>query len=149
MEGVIDYAGLFPPASLATGPAIKAYADARGGADSWMLGRFVCSASRLGELDGHGAGLFRADPPFHFAAIGRGGATPGVFLEGLAADLRVIGEFEARHPDEVRFDVFEVKLPAPVLTDSRPALSLLETVGEVISRHAARPPPGFLRGPAR
>ena len=147
LEGVVDYAGMFPPAALATGPAIHTFADARGGGDRWMLGRFVCPASRLGELDTPGSGLFLADPPFHFAAIGRGGATPGDFLEGLAADLGAIEEFEARHADAVRVDVLEVKLPPPVLMDSRPAHALLEDAGEAICRHAARPMQIFYEAP--
>ena len=53
MEGLtrlIDHAPLFPPASLDMRGAVAENARARRSAQSWMLARFVCPASRLGEL---------------------------------------------------------------------------------------------------
>jgi hypothetical protein len=50
MEGLIDYAGLFPPASLDMQSAVGNYAAYRTGPQSSWLGRFVLPASRLGEL---------------------------------------------------------------------------------------------------
>jgi hypothetical protein len=47
---LIDHAALFPPASLALRDALEADRRAREGAHAWMLGRFVCPASRLHEL---------------------------------------------------------------------------------------------------
>ncbi len=50
--GLIDYAGLFPPASLDMNAAVAEYRAARSGPHSWMLARFICPASRLEELTG-------------------------------------------------------------------------------------------------
>lgn len=50
-RGVLDYAGMFPPASLDIGHAMATYGRYRASADAWMLGTFVTSADRLGELD--------------------------------------------------------------------------------------------------
>lgn len=47
MDGVIDYAGLFPPAALSMSAALDEYAAASHGADAHMLGRFVLTASHL------------------------------------------------------------------------------------------------------
>ncbi len=47
----VDYAGLFPPASLDLPSALTRYQRARRGPESWMLGSFVISRSRLGELE--------------------------------------------------------------------------------------------------
>lgn len=47
---IVDYAGLFPPASCGMEEAVARYADYRVGPDRWMLGRFVVAASRLEEL---------------------------------------------------------------------------------------------------
>lgn len=49
MTGLIDYAGLFPPARLSMTHACETYARARMGEYAWMLGRFICPASRLEE----------------------------------------------------------------------------------------------------
>ena len=47
---LIDHAALFPPASMDMPAAMEADRSARGGDHAWMLGRFICPASRLGEL---------------------------------------------------------------------------------------------------
>jgi hypothetical protein len=47
---LIDHAALFPPASMDMPEAMEADRAARGGEHAWMLGRFICPASRLGEL---------------------------------------------------------------------------------------------------
>ena len=52
MDGVIDYAGLFPPAALPMAAALDEYAAAARGADAHMLGRFVVTAAHLPELAG-------------------------------------------------------------------------------------------------
>lgn len=48
--GLIDYAGLFPPARLEMDAALAEYAAARRGANAWMLARFIVPESRLEEL---------------------------------------------------------------------------------------------------
>lgn len=50
LAGAIDYAGLFPPASLDMKHAAANYADYRRSPDAWALGRFVVPAARLEEL---------------------------------------------------------------------------------------------------
>lgn len=47
---IVDYAGLFPPASCGMDEAVRQYATYRDGPDHWMLGRFVVAAGRLEEL---------------------------------------------------------------------------------------------------
>lgn len=110
LAGLIDYAGLFPPAKLPLTEAIRHYADYRRSGERWMLGRFIIPAARLGELDTH-SGLFQEQPPFVFSALGRGGKTGDEFLQGLADDLAAIAAFRYRHADLVEVDVLEVKLP--------------------------------------
>lgn len=50
LSGVVDYAGLFPPAALTMADAVAEYRAAAGGPEAWMLGRFVVPAARLDEL---------------------------------------------------------------------------------------------------
>lgn len=49
-RGMVDYAGLFPPASCTMARAVEQYAGYRDGPDQLLLGRFVVAASRLEEL---------------------------------------------------------------------------------------------------
>jgi len=50
MTGLIDYAGLFPPAGLGMDEAVRRYAEYRAGGHAPALGRFIIPAGRLAEL---------------------------------------------------------------------------------------------------
>jgi hypothetical protein len=52
LERLIDHAALFPPASMSMADALAEDRAARTSPYEWMLDRFVCPASRLGELGG-------------------------------------------------------------------------------------------------
>jgi len=62
LAGLIDYAGLFPPAALSMDDAVANYATYRTGADAWALGRFILPVSRLEEFEAHATGIALGDP---------------------------------------------------------------------------------------
>jgi hypothetical protein len=65
LGNLIDYAGMFPPASLAREIATARYSRYCGSEDAWILGRFVTSAAQVdalpSELDWRFAVLSDAD----------------------------------------------------------------------------------------
>ena len=50
MKGLVDYAGLFPPAGLPPERAVARYAGHRAGPQAWMLGRFIAKAEDLAGI---------------------------------------------------------------------------------------------------
>lgn len=50
LDGLIDYAGLFPPAALPLDKAVANYDAYRRSPHAWALGRFVVQAERLGDV---------------------------------------------------------------------------------------------------
>jgi hypothetical protein len=50
LAALVDHAPLFPPAGLGMADALAEDRRARASGEAWMLGRFVCPASRLAEL---------------------------------------------------------------------------------------------------
>jgi hypothetical protein len=58
LDGLVDYAGLFPPASEDMRPALESYASYLESTDRRALGRFIVPLSRLKELEDAGADLF-------------------------------------------------------------------------------------------
>ena len=48
--GLIDYAGLFPPAALSMADAVHNYDAYRRGEYAWMLGRFVVPVAKMSEV---------------------------------------------------------------------------------------------------
>jgi hypothetical protein len=111
LGAVVDYAGLFPPANLSLEQALRNYARYRTAPEAWMLGRFVCLATRLVELAPFHDELLQSGPPFVFSALGRGGTDADTFLAGLRDDLDAIAAFQRRHGERVQVDVYELRLP--------------------------------------
>ena len=100
LAGVIDYAGLFPPAALSMAAAAAEYQAALTSAHAWMLGRFVTPAARLLELAEARAAL----PLLSTWAIS------AIVRDGSTEDLAAIAAFNAdaaRH--HARVDSIEAK----------------------------------------
>jgi hypothetical protein len=111
LEGIIDYAGLFPPAKLPMEDAFARFMEHRASGDGWMLARFVCPATRLDELEPL---LGSADPtalPIRVAVLGGGGDTLESFLQSVARDEAAFSGFSDRLAERVVIDAFEVRLP--------------------------------------
>jgi hypothetical protein len=51
MEGLVDYAGLFPPAAESMRSAVESYASYHAGPDRHALGRFIVPFTRLAEFE--------------------------------------------------------------------------------------------------
>jgi hypothetical protein len=98
LAGLIDYAGLFPPAGLTMPQAVANYARYRSGPYAWALGRFVVPASRLAEFDAAAEGLYQW-PALPVSTL----------LANLDADLPVVEEFNHKRLGLACVDAFEVK----------------------------------------
>ena len=61
LAGLVDYAGLFPPASEGMRNALENYASYRASDDRAALGRFIVPVSRLKELEDAGRELMPRD----------------------------------------------------------------------------------------
>jgi len=124
MTGIIDYAGLFPPARLGMQEAVENYARYRRGEHAWMLGRFVCPVARLEEFSAAAAALmpgtyarsgYREMPeedPWLVAAL----------VEGSVRDaLAPIDRFNERHAEHdhgrAAVDTVEIKADRPGVID--------------------------------
>lgn len=108
VSGIVDYAGLFPPAALEMRSAVANYADYRTSDERWMLGRFVVPVARLGEWETSVDML----PPAAIAAWS--GARLSALLSGeFALEAHQISEFNARAPFGVSIDVAEGRASMP------------------------------------
>jgi hypothetical protein len=89
--GLVDYAGLFPPAATSMGAAVRNYAHYRAGGTAWMLGRFICPASALEQFSHDAEPFLPRDAgaiPWRLSAIGTG---------DVATDLEAIAALNVRH----------------------------------------------------
>jgi hypothetical protein len=107
MSGIIDYAGLYPPASLPLEQAWANFVAYQKDPYTWMLSRFVIPARRLAELTIQPGG-----GPYGFTALGRGGANADELLANLHRDLADIRAFRETFAGQVTVELFEVTIPA-------------------------------------
>src|SRR4051794_24509564 len=91
LDGLVDYAGLFPPASQDMRAALENYAAYHRGPDRSALGRFIVPMPRLRELEAEGKDLFprgRESDPWRLSVL-------------IANDVQTAGEellkFNRRH----------------------------------------------------
>lgn len=67
---LVDYAGVFPPASLPMPDAIAGYRRLRSSDDRWVVGRFLCRASQLEHLAAAAtSGMTRGEPAWRVGVI--------------------------------------------------------------------------------
>lgn len=111
LDGIIDYAGLFPPAQLPMDEAFARFVDHRSSSDGWMLARFVCPVARLDELEPLIGNADESQLPIAVSVLGRGGDTLEKFLQSVEQDTKIITGFSARQTDRAVVDAFEVRLP--------------------------------------
>jgi hypothetical protein len=99
LAGLIDYAGLFPPAGLSMGVAVRNYDSYIRGEYAWMLGRFIAPAARLQEY---------AD------AVREAGIDAGkwrISALATATDAETICRFNEEQAKFGTIDVLEIKAP--------------------------------------
>src|SRR5438552_3337730 len=104
MAGLIDYAGLYPPARLDMQTSAENCARARMGEHEWILGRFICPVSRLRELSKAAAVMM---PGTHATSGYREHADVqepwrvSAIIDGeLVANLETIAGFNSHHGRE-------------------------------------------------
>lgn len=123
---LVDYAGLFPPASLSLEAAAAEYRNARMGKHAWMLGRFLCPTSRLEDLAGLlTTSMVVGEMPWSVGAIVD--EAPGV--GALHAQV-----FDRHMTPAARIDVVEARLP-PEVSDAgslEEAIALIRPIAEAI-----------------
>ena len=126
LSGLVDYAGLFPPANLDMPTAAQHYARDLMGEFHWALGRFVCPASRLEELTEHGRILMPGTHGFsgyrEHADLAEPWKVSAILDLPLGESLDAIDDFNQRHASEddglARVDSCEVKAKSPGFIDA-------------------------------
>jgi hypothetical protein len=99
LAGLIDYAGLFPPAALDMTGAVTEYAAHRTTAESWMLGRFIVPVSRLEEFTAARSAVPAG--PWLLSVL------PSADLSG---SLNAIEVFNSSLATDARIDTIEMRL---------------------------------------
>src|SRR5438477_392600 len=137
----IDYAGMFPPCSLALEPAFQNHAQYVRSSEAWMLNAFVLSIEQF-DAAKQLLSLFDPAHPLRVAALGPKTANADAFLEALEdtdvairslssnVDLVSISQLEMFLPQDVDVGLLNVHgaatLAAEHRWDARQAAIMLE-----------------------
>ncbi len=127
MSQILDYAGLYPPASLPLEVAFQNFIDYQASPEAWMLSRFVIPAKRLAELPAFQEKL-------SFTVLSRGGKDMDEFLENINLDIADVNSFHELRPN-ANADMFEVALPTSPLTDKFTANDIVTRAAEVLNKN--------------
>jgi len=115
LSGLIDYAGLFPPAALDMRTAARKYAEYRESEYRWALGRFVVPIARLDEFEKTVEGIlpdggWEGNEFWRLSALGGG---------DLSSDLDRVADFNQKHATSdssagaATIDAIEIKVGQP------------------------------------
>ncbi len=136
----IDYAGMFPPCSLALEPALRNQAKYVRSDDAWMLNTFVLSVI---QFDSAKQLLPQFDPlhPLHVSALGPKTENAAAFLDALAETEAAIRSLAAHNVDLISVSQLEMCLPKdvdlPVLNEARSIIGNLPAFWEAPAERAS------------
>jgi hypothetical protein len=145
LEEIVDYAGLFPPASLDMAAAVAEYARQRESGESWMLGRFVVPLTRLAEWEDAAAPALTTigdGDPWRLSVLGEAHVAAPISRRIRDFNSRFLGrayidsaELKAAGPDEVAYagtlgeDGVATYVEVPVAEDPLPWVEALVRAG--------------------
>jgi len=110
LDGVIDYAGLFPPAQLEMSHSLANYFRYLQGSDAWVLGRFVCPAARLGELS-TALNSYTGAPELPVTVVGESTGSLEDWHRVLEQDANSMSDFVDATDGLAAIESFEIKIP--------------------------------------
>ncbi|MBE27784.1 MAG: hypothetical protein CMB06_01550 [Euryarchaeota archaeon] len=111
MNGLIDYAGLFPPADLPLNEAIEEYVSQLKSNNSSMLSRFIIHTSKLNDLEQF-LPLFTDLDALRLSVLGGGGNSDDAYLNKITGNIADITKFREKHGEKIEIDVIECKMPS-------------------------------------
>jgi hypothetical protein len=105
--GLIDYAGLYPPAALGLTEAMMNYRTYGCTADSWILSRFIAGAAHVLQLSGELLAGFSTEKPLSISLVTK---DPAQDLVSVLAALPATAAVAAVEVPLVLDQAFEVQL---------------------------------------
>ncbi len=111
LERSVDYAGLFPPASLDLAPALQNHSAYVRDPDVWMLGAFVLPVAKFSDAAPH-LGAFDVEHRLRVSALGAKTDHASGFQASLEAAADAIQQFNREHSAYAAVTQIEVALPA-------------------------------------
>ena len=104
MNGLIDYAGLFPPAKLPLNEAVDEYISHFKDNRKWILGRFIIPVSQLKDLEEF-IPKFNGIGTLKLSVLGGQTSSDKEFLHQTKKEMDIINDYREKHKEK-----FQLKL---------------------------------------
>ncbi|UCF65139.1 MAG: hypothetical protein JSW33_04705 [bacterium] len=117
MNGLIDYAGLFPPARLSLEEAFDRFLAYQEHPSGWILSHFICPARLLPKLITYRKILQEKEIKPFLTVLPDSDKTPGVYLRAFEKNIQKLDEFLQRMDQWVNIGAFEFRIPSEFLAD--------------------------------
>lgn len=138
----IDYAGLFPPASLSLEPAMNNHAEYVRTGEAWMLGAFILPIAQFGAAAASSLDNFDEAHPISISALGPKTNDPDAFLTAVNGAMQAARGLLKPHAGRATVTQLEMPLPpnvdAGVLARTREMLESLPAFWEAPADAAER-----------
>ena len=119
VSGIVDYAGLFPPAKLPLDEVILNYQEYLDGEFAWMLARLVLPVAKVAELEEHPT-FKNSNHTWRISAL----VPPVSDLDAFNAAMKTIVEFNDRNRENSKAKIDNIEIRTPTV----------EAVSETASR---------------
>ena len=107
----VDYAGLFPPTTLALETALKNHATYLRSSDAWMLSTFVLPVGKFADAAWF-ISQFDQNRPLRISALGPKTTNAIDFLEELKMAIKGMREFSGEYENVALINQLEMPLPS-------------------------------------
>lgn len=148
---LIDYAGLFPPASLQLPEAYKGFVKYVNESDEWILSKFICPAKQLSAL----SELIKNDTEnsnfFSVSVLGRSGSNTEEFIKGTAEDVALMAHFLQSTKNKYLTDAFELKFPEDLVFENNidAMYEVMKSTASILKENIAFPVKIFFELPLK
>ncbi|MFT4552287.1 MAG: hypothetical protein ACI9S8_000912 [Chlamydiales bacterium] len=132
LKGIIDFAGMFPPAKLALKDALGSFGTYLRTDEGIMLSHFLCPMSSLNDL-GYHMKTYSGPTPLLISAIGSPIKKGSAFSSTLGDDLNAIIDFHGRIEGKAIVKMYETKLPCTQTSTTHLTVDIVELLQNHVS----------------
>ncbi len=142
LNGLFDYAGLFPPASLSLEDAMSEYLDHRQHPDAWMLGPFVIPIGMLEAIVQMKTQL-SSESPVPLIVLPRVAKSWTEFADSLNTDFVACSDFLDQAEGTATIEGFEFRIPEDALISAGETTRNLSRISQLFEASSFASYPAF------
>ena len=114
LSEIVDYAGLYPPASLSLQDSFDKYIEHSASNESWMLSKFVVGTNLLHDLSALINNREESPNPFHITLVGAPSSDLHEFKSVVSNTVAQIREVIKESDKVIEISSLEIKMPTTI-----------------------------------